>query len=127
MKNLRLIGGKIFGGTGWNVPKWGKSILIRDGIIASVDCNDVFDASCETISLNDALVLPGLCDAHMHLVVGGLSLRIPDLEGLDEPGVIDSLKNYIKSENTSSHGWVKAFNWQPWRCTLDAKSLDRAI
>jgi len=127
MKSLRLTGGKIFGGTGWSAPKWGKSILIRDGIIATIDSNDASDTSDEIISLNDALVLPGLCDAHMHLVVGGLSLRIPDLEGLDVPEVIDALKNYAKSKNTSSLGWVKAFNWQSWRCRLDAKTLDNAI
>jgi hypothetical protein len=127
MKNLKLVGGRVYGGTGWNPPKWHNSVLIRDGIIDNVDSIDDSKISNEIISIDNALALPGLCDAHMHLVVGGLSLRIPDLEGLKLQRVIAALRNYIDSENAPKHGWVKAFNWQPWLCKLDAKTLDKVI
>ncbi|MCF7810120.1 amidohydrolase [bacterium] len=125
MKNLKLSGGRVYGGSEWNPPEWHDSILIRNGIIDGIDSIDDSMTSFETISLDNSILFPGLCDAHIHLVVGGISLNIPDLEGLDLNGVIDALTNYC-SENIK-HDWVKAFNWQPWLCKLDAKTLDKAI
>ncbi|MDP8239270.1 MAG: amidohydrolase [Candidatus Hatepunaea meridiana] len=127
MQNILLTGGRIFAGLGWDVPSWYDSLLIKDGKIASIGSAAALNSinnSVDLIQLNGALVLPGLCDAHIHLMVGGQSLQILNLEGLDRKSVHQVLLNHAKTLDGSHSHWIKAFNWEPWRCDLDADFLD---
>ncbi|HHE46844.1 MAG TPA: hypothetical protein ENL08_03970, partial [Bacteroidetes bacterium] len=130
MSSLKISNSRIFGGSGWNRPTWTDCLLIEDGAILAVGSSEIKEVRSEpveNIDLEGALVLPGLCDAHLHLTAGGRSLRIPDLEGLDQVGLLDALRSYADTRVNSSDAWIKALNWEPWRCGLNAELLDRTL
>jgi len=53
------------GGRPWRVAA-SADILVRDGVVVEIG-TDLGDATAEVIDITDALVLPGLVDAHCHL------------------------------------------------------------
>jgi len=130
MKSLILTGGKVFGGAGWAPPVWYDSILLEDGLIIAVgEADQVRSAGSAAgeVALDGSLVLPGLCDAHLHLSAGGRLLQTVDLEGLDCEGVRQALSVYANSPDCRNSKWIEAFNWEPWLCQLDADELDKLL
>ena len=127
MQNLILTGGKIFGGSGWAEPTWCNTLLIRHGLVESVGDYDEIKTKTDVyseIKLDGAIVLPGLCDAHLHMAVGGQALHIPNLEGLDLDGVVSILSDYRDNSDLKNMNWISAFNWETWRCSLNASILE---
>jgi len=124
-ETLLLTGARVFGGSGWNPPDWSEAVAIQGGLIAAVgtsaDLKSRFPSGRE-IDLGGALLLPGLCDAHIHLATGGRSLTTVDLVGLDRDGIAEKLSR--TSIRSGSPGWLEACNWEAWRAPLDAAFLD---
>lgn len=130
MRNFKLAGGRIFGGTGWNAPSWCDWLTVEDGFISEVgkaENQRIHDESLHEFRTDNALVLPGLCDAHIHLAAGGKSLNASNLEGLNEAEVSKALRKFARSMRDSQSNWIEAFNWEPWRCHLDSAFLDDVI
>ena len=128
VENLLLTDAKIFGGSGWNMPSWSDSLLLMDGRIAAVGETEAIRNICNDareIDLEGMLVLPGLCDAHLHMAVGGRSLQILDLDGRNREEIIRELTVLRDSDDASRKQWMEAFNWEMWRAELDASTLER--
>jgi len=129
-RRLALTNGRIFAGSGWDKPTWADYLLVENGNITEVGKaseTSISQGSAEIVNLEGALVLPGLCDAHLHLSVGGRTLRIPNLEGLDQRGVIEALKEYASSLKDLPAIWIEAINWESWLCQLNADLLDDVL
>lgn len=58
-----------------------ESITIRDGLIVSLNTPSP-DTSPKTIDAGGCVIIPGLIDAHTHLLMGGLSMSELDLSGV---------------------------------------------
>lgn len=80
--------------------------------------------STEIIDLHGNLLLPGLCDAHIHLEAGGNSLGILNLLGMDATQIEAAFNLRAISQPTDSN-WFRAFNWEPSRCAVTSDLLDR--
>lgn len=130
MKSLLLRGGKIYGGTGWNPPRWADSLLVANGVIRAVGTEALQEPAAQvatTLDLGGALVLPGLGDAHLHLAQGGRTLQMTNLRGLDLSGILQSLRDAAATPSDGNDTWIRAVNWESWRASLDAEALDRAV
>lgn len=88
-------------------------VRIKDGRIAAIGPNlarePCLDAGGETL-------LPGFVDAHLHLVMGGLSLRDLDLSGCPDratfEGRIEAAHNQLPPEEwLIARGWLES-DWQ---------------
>jgi len=127
---LFISNARIFGGEGWDEPVWFEAALIRNGIITGLGTNAeirrVVGGYAQEFNLDGALVLPGLCDAHLHLAAGGQSLTIPDLSGKNYDGVRKILLDAAQKTNPGE-GWLEAFNWDSNVCRLNADILDGII
>ncbi len=127
---LMFTNAKIFGGSGWSEPTWYEALLIEDGLITKVGTNDEVLKAAGNINkvmdLEGALVLPGLCDAHLHLAAGGQSLTLPNLDGMKLDGVRETLLS-AKERLDSPDVWLEAFNWDSNICQLNAKILDEIV
>lgn len=125
-KDLLLVNGRVFGGEKWAQPTWSDSVLIKNGIIAAVGNGLKRDKSSQkslTINLEGDLVLPGLCDAHLHLSVAGRSLGLINLEGCGISEIRDKLLPFLKKSKLSN-GWIQAFNWEPSFCSLTSTDIE---
>ena len=68
MADLRLINARLIDGTGAE-PKDVVTVLVRDGRIASVGESDAEIEGGETIDLEGRVLLPGLINAHCHVMM----------------------------------------------------------
>jgi len=124
---ILLTGGRIFGGTGWKEPVWEETVLVHDGLIKAV--GKYFDLKplaidAEVVDLNGGLLLPGLCDAHLHMAAGGRSLKETNLLGLNKLQIEHALKSTSKQNQQSNDSWIYAFNWEPTRCSLTSQDIE---
>lgn len=123
MNALLLEGGEVYRCRG---GQWGlvrESLLVRGGKIETL--GEVIQAPrfTERIDLTGKLVLPGLCDAHIHLAAGGRTLALIDLGYLDQVQVETSLAAAVAKLPLAS--WLEAFNWDESRAHLNTDILDR--
>lgn len=137
--DLLFSGGRIFGGTGWNDPEWLSGVLVVGGKIAATGAvTDLLDLhknlhkntpekSLKKIDVDGAVLLPGLCDGHLHLAVGGRTLELTNLSGMDKAQVEQALRATAIKVAADEDKWLQAFNWDPSRCSLTADDLERWI
>jgi predicted amidohydrolase YtcJ len=102
------------------------SVLTSDGVVVEIAPINTFQRTAtgaQIINLQESLLLPGLCDAHIHLEAGGNSLGILNLLGmnLDQISTAFNLQSKQQSTDTS---WFRAFNWEPSRCSVTIDLLD---
>lgn len=130
--DLLFTGGRIFGGSGWSEPEWLDGILVIDGKIAALGAlpklieihNSSSEKKLKKIDIADLLLLPGLCDGHLHLAVGGKTLELTNLSGMNKSQVEVSLRETAR-KLTDKDKWLHAFNWDSSRCSLTADDLER--
>ena len=128
-----LINGRVFGGCGFDTPEWAEAVLVEEGRVAAVGSLQVCKFASSQVNLSvcelphGTLLLPGLCDAHLHLASGGRALKTVNLGGLDVDGVQRVMREAARRSvrEGGSTGWMRGTNWEPARCKLDAAILDR--
>lgn len=121
---LLLTNGRVYTGAPKDTPRWENALLICDGKIVAVGDDALAAKASERIDLDGALVLPGLCDAHLHLAAGGQSLGIPDLSKLNSDGIKQELRSVLSRIGGASDSWIEAFNWDEDLCPLNADILE---
>lgn len=113
-----------------------RAIAIRDGRVFAVGSEGrvqalVAGSRAELINLSGRAVVPGLCDAHVHIVMHGLaSQRVP--LG-DTRSVEDALERVAAhAPNLPEDAWLRGWGWDhsawgrwPTRADLDAILPDR--
>lgn len=88
-----------------------RSMNIQSSAITSLDDPLAPPApSGETLHLPHCFVVPGLIDAHLHLLMGGLTLDRLDLSPARSRGEFEQL---IATHNSRlpPHAWLEAFGW----------------
>jgi len=122
---LLLKGGKVFCGRIRREILWAEVVAVSGRKILAVGSNDEMTnrfSQAERVDLDGGLLLPGLCDGHLHLAVGGRSLSVPDLSGMNVEQVEGTLKR--TAERLALDAWVRAFNWDPKEADLSAELLE---
>ncbi|MEM7034345.1 MAG: amidohydrolase [Chloroflexota bacterium] len=94
--------------------KWASAFAVRDGKFLAVGADEDIQAfagpDTSHMDLQGQLVLPGLCDAHIHFTMYALSLNRIDL--FEVPS-LDELKRRLaeKAQATPSGTWLQGFGW----------------
>jgi predicted amidohydrolase YtcJ len=110
-----------------------EALLVRGGRVAAIGTFDEVRAlaapGVRVEDLRDAVVTPGLTDAHVHLTTYGLSLRRVDLNAAAS---IDAALAAIRRTSAEGEGWIRGIGWDvhrwgrmPTREELDAVVPDR--
>lgn len=94
---------------------WAQALVIRDGRIAWVGSEAELPAyapkAAEAINLNGRLVLPGLIDAHFHLVAGARWRYGAQLDGArDLPELLARVRAFAEAH--PDRPWVIGRGWQ---------------
>ncbi len=109
--DLMLVNGKVV--TMNDEQPVAEAVAIRDGRIVSVGTNERIRSAYvagKTEDLQGALVLPGLIDAHMHLLGLGRSLQQLDLSGTaDFESVVRLVAD--RARFTPKGSWIKGRGW----------------
>lgn len=125
--------GRIY--TGVAEAPWADSMVVRDGRIVAVGSAEQVLASCEnieTVDLAGRMVMPGLHDAHIHLLASGLKFqfecRLTENAGPDQ--IVTDLCNCPKCRTPALSDWIIAGEFNPNvfpEGTLDRAFLDEAF
>jgi predicted amidohydrolase YtcJ len=117
---------------------WATAVAVRDGRIVVVgsdhDVSHLVGAGTEVVDLAGKLLVPGFQDAHVHPVLGGVTMRSCDLHELeDAQDYVDAVAAYAAAhperEWITGGGWsMEAFpGGNPHRSLLDAVVPDRPV
>jgi predicted amidohydrolase YtcJ len=103
------------GDSGW---AWQSGIAIAGGRVIAVgedsDLASLADARTEHLELAaDEIVLPGLTDAHLHLMTLVLAESHIDLTGMDLPAALDAIgaAHRARAARGDAHGWLEGHGW----------------
>jgi predicted amidohydrolase YtcJ len=118
---------------------WAEGLASRDGAILAVGSREEMDRfrgpKTVVVDRPDGFAMPGLIDAHVHLLMLGSSLEEVDLRDVAS---LDEVKRLIRerAEQTPGGGWVFGRNWDqslwpggefPDASLLDEASPDRPV
>ena len=117
---------------------WSPSFAVKDGRVLVVGCDEEVEGTVDTgdlerADLGGALVIPGIVDAHFHLMHTGGSLQRVDLvraTSLDEiqQAVRDHARSHLKSHWVLGKSWLfDAVPGEPTAAMLDAVVPDRPV
>ncbi len=118
-----------------------EAVAVRDGRIAAVgsvdDIRPSIGPGTEVVDLVGRMLMPGIHDAHLHPLSGGVVLQRPTLDyrPLDKPAFLDTLRGLIGREPESAgDDWMTVDLWdatampeQPTRADLDALPTERPL
>ena len=110
MNILVLDHAKIY--TGDRLHPWARSIAIVDGSIVGLDADASAwaDAPCAVREdMDGATMLPGLIDAHIHLMWYGLSLRELDLRGASREELLAQVA--ARAAEVPVGTWIRGRGW----------------
>lgn len=119
-----------------DVQPWAESIVVEDGRIAFVGDTVTADAFPvdETVELDGAVVLPGIVDAHTHLVSLGESLTQVDLQdAVDVAGIQSRLGQAAAAAPDAARLFGRSWLFSalggraPHRDLIDAVVADRPV
>ncbi len=119
MANLQVVNARLW--TGDPGRPWAGAATIRDGRFTTVTPLDAAAAVADTeissaaLDLGGAVVLPGLIDAHLHLLMGGESLSKLDLTAVSsreefEAAIARHHRSLPSDRWLLAHGWSEE-NW----------------
>lgn len=114
------------------------SMLISDGIVKVIGSYDKVSREARpgsmVVDVGGRLVIPGIADAHMHILEYAVSRRRLDLRGI---GSIEELKERLRIHGkTIGRGWILGRGWDqnsfkerrfPTRWDLDEAVRDRPV
>ncbi len=116
--------GKIYLGEG----RFASSLLIRDGLVAGVDCDC---EGAEVLDLGGRTAVPGFIDSHLHMFNTGRSLRSVKLHGVDSIAeCIARGRRFIEEQQPApgevivGRGWNDDYFLDEHRM-LDRRDLDK--
>lgn len=131
-----LIQGRI-----WTADKnrpWAEAVAIRDDKIAAVGSRDdvqkLRGSETRFIDAGDGLVVPGLIDAHIHLIDGGLHLASVQLrDATTHEDFVRRLGEFAKKQERGA--WITGGDWDhtlwggelPSRDWIDAVTPDNPV
>jgi len=116
-----------------------EALAARDGRVIAVGANDditcLVNSSTNVFDAGGRRVIPGLCDAHLHLVPGGLRMNWLDLAAVQDRGAfVRSVQQY--AEGGPAGEWVVGGGWSndrwpdaalPRREWVDGVTADRPM
>lgn len=91
---------------------WAQALAIVDGKVAAWDSDALAwgeSVGAVVEDLEGALVLPGLIDAHVHLMWYALSLKELDLRGLSKEQLLTCLAE--RGAHTPAGSWIRGRGW----------------
>ena len=96
-------------------PGWVEAIAVSEGrVVASGSAVDVRElagpGTRRLILADDEVAIPGLTDAHLHLVDAALAGSRVALEGC---GSIDELVGRVRAAAGGDDGWIEGGGWDP--------------
>ncbi len=91
---------------------WARSISIDGGRVTAIDENPA--PSLRALDLGGTWILPGFIDAHLHLLMGGLSLRRLDLSSAKSRGEFEQLIAQ-RTQTLAPGQWLEAWGWDESR------------
>ena len=94
--------------TGDTTAPWAKCMSIENGLINSLDHKP--PQSKHTLNLDEAWILPGLIDSHLHLLMGGLSLGRLDLSSARSREEFEKLID-ARAAQLAPDRWLESFGW----------------
>lgn len=116
METTAYINGKIF--TSDKRQPWAEAFLVEGGKFIKVGTVDEIlslkSGRTRTIDLQNATIIPGIIDSHVHMIMGGASLLNIDLTSVKTAEeFILSVKNYVAEHRGQ---WILGGNWnqQNW-------------
>ncbi len=118
-----------------------EAVAVRDGRVAAVgsvaDVRALIGPGTEVVDLGGRMLMPGIHDAHLHPLSGGVVLGRPTLDylRLDKPAFLDALRGLIAREpDRARDDWMAVDLWdatampeQPTRADLDALPTERPL
>jgi len=129
----------VFNARVWTGPQTpeASAFLVRDGHFVAVGAEDAVRAAAtrgaRTLDVEGRRVVPGLIDAHLHLLGGGRQLGHLDLRHIaDRQAFVDSIAR-AAGERRKPGAWLLGGRWsteswpdstQPRRDWIDAKTRD---
>lgn len=114
-----LKNGKIYLGEG----RFASSLLIRDGLVAGVDCTP--DGARE-VDLGGRTVVPGFIDSHLHMFNTGRALRSVKLHGVDSIRECIALgRRFIEEQQPGPGAVIVGRGWNDDYFLDEHRMLDR--
>jgi predicted amidohydrolase YtcJ len=125
--------------TGDPANPWAEAVASRDGEIVAIGSMAEVDPyrgpDTKVVDRPDGFAMPGLIDAHVHLLMLGSSLEEVDLRDVAS---LDEVRRLIRerAEQTPEGGWVTGRNWDqslwpggefPTAEVLDEAAPDRPV
>ncbi|MBT1451111.1 amidohydrolase [Glaciecola sp. XM2] len=109
-----------------------SQLYIVDDIVQGVGHNLQVPNDVERIDMQNAVIIPGLIDAHGHILGLGENLFQVDLRGTtSEAEAVERIKNHISARGSQGNGWIMGRGWNQvlWdNKTFPSKeSLDQAF
>lgn len=97
---LAVRGARLFDGDA-RVPLADPTVLVRDGRIVAVEPGAAVPEGATLVDLGDVTLLPGLVDAHVHLVFDGGANPVAALDGADDEAVLDRMRAAARASLTA--------------------------
>lgn len=108
--DLVLTGGPVF--TADTVRSRASAVAVRQGAIIAVgrDVDDLIGPGTEVVDLAGKLLVPGFIDAHVHPVMGGLTMLQCDLSGADTQDEYLALIGRYATDHPDA-AWIQGGGW----------------
>src|SRR5690606_7930263 len=93
---------------------WAEAVAVRRGEVVAVGSADEVDAyrgpQTRALDRPEGFAIPGLIDAHGHMLMLGSSLEEVDLRGVDS---LDGVKRLVadRADTLPEGAWVLGRNW----------------
>ena len=118
-----------------------EAVAVRDGWITYVgtagEARERIGPETEVVELAGRMLMPGIHDAHLHPLSGGVVLSRPTLDyaRLDKAAFLDAMRGLIASDaGRGADDWMAVDLWdatgmdeQPTRADLDALPTERPV
>lgn len=125
--DLVLVGGRVRTGG----ETMDAAVAFTDGVISAIGDDTTVRASIgrgtEVVDARGATVVPGLTDAHVHVVQGALFGLGTDLRGCSS---LDDVRAALGKSGPDRHGWIRGFGLDPnvfGREPVSAAPLETAL
>lgn len=133
-KRIAFVNGRIY--TGDAARTWAEAVLAEGGMITAVGTSDDIGAAAgsetEIVDLDGRFAMPGLHDAHIHILASGLKFRFECRLGKNASAedVVSALCECEKCHRGRLSGWILGGEYNPnvfAPGTLDRRFLDEAF